>query len=86
MPELPHAMRERLQKEMDLSEADTQQLTSSRELVVYFETTANAVKDKKAAVNWIRGEVLSQLNATETDISECPVSALSISRHYQQDD
>ncbi len=77
-PELPHAMRERLQKEMDLSEADTQQLTSSRELAVYFETTANAVKDKKAAVNWIRGEVLSQLNATETDISECPVSALQL--------
>ncbi len=74
MPELPEAMRERLIKEFGLNVADAHQLTSSRELAVYFEQTANAAKDKKAAANWIRGEVLSRLNATETSISECPIT------------
>ncbi len=79
MPELPEAMRERLIKEFGLSVADAHQLTSSRELAVYFEQTANATKDKKAAANWIRGEVLSRLNATETSISECPITPPSLS-------
>ncbi len=80
MPELPSVMRERLTREFGLNEADSHQLTSSRELAVFFESTAAASKDKKAATNWIRGEVLARLNATETDISGCPIKPLQLAQ------
>ena len=63
---------------MDLSEADAQQLTSSRELAVYFETTANAVKDKKAAVNWIRGKFFLSSTLLKQTFLNSPVSALQL--------
>lgn len=75
MPELPEAALSRLIKEYGISEADALQLTSHRPLTVYFETAAALVKDKKTVANWIRGEVLAQLNAAELSIEQCPVSA-----------
>lgn len=75
MPELPEAALSRLIKEYGISEADALQLTSHRPLTVYFETAAALVKDKKTVANWIRGEVLAQLNAAELAIEDCPVSA-----------
>lgn len=75
MPELPGVALNRLINDYGISEVDAIQLTSHRPLTVYFETAAKAVKDKKIVANWIRGEVLAQLNAAELSIEECPVSA-----------
>ena len=75
MPELPQAAFDRLVNEYGISEADARQLTSHRPLTVYFETASRTVKDKKTVANWIRGEVLAQLNAAEKSIEESPVSA-----------
>ncbi len=74
MPELPGAMRRRLIQEFGISEADAHQLTSSHDLAVFFENTASQAKDKKAVANWIRGEVLSRLNAAEMTIDQCPLT------------
>lgn len=80
MPELPQAMRARMIETYGLKEADAYQLTSDRDLAVYFETVAVETKDPKSAANWIRGDVLASLNNAELDISECPVSAQQLAQ------
>ncbi|HYA66611.1 MAG TPA: Asp-tRNA(Asn)/Glu-tRNA(Gln) amidotransferase subunit GatB, partial [Burkholderiaceae bacterium] len=57
LPELPDAMRERLVREYGLPSQDAAALTVSRALAQYFEQVAQTVTDKKAAANWIMGEV-----------------------------
>ena len=78
MPELPSVTLKRFIEDYGIAEADAKQLTSHRALANYFETAAAKVKDKKIVANWIRGEVLAQLNAAEKQIDECPVSATQL--------
>ncbi len=80
MPELPAAMRERLALQYGLSEHDAATVTGSRALARYFEEVAQAVADKKAAANWITGEVSAALNAGEIGIEQCPVPAAELAR------
>ena len=59
---------------------DAAQLSTSRDLAVYFESV-NAILpagQAKLAVNWIMGEVSATLNREEKDITESPVSAASL--------
>ena len=75
LPELPQQMFERLQKEDGLSEYDAGILTSSRGIAQYYDSLAHQVKDKKAAANWVMGEVSAALNQTEgLTIENAPVS------------
>ena len=75
LPELPQQMFERLQKEDGLSEYDAGILTSSRGVAQYYDSLAHQVKDKKAAANWVMGEVSAALNQTEgLTIENAPVS------------
>ncbi len=78
MPELPGAMRERLVQHYGLSVQDAATLTASRALAQYFEQVAQAVPDKKAAANWIMGEVCAALNADGVDVERCPVPAAEL--------
>lgn len=73
LPELPDAMRERLVREYGLPAHDAAAVTASRDLALYFEQVARAVADKKAAANWITGEVGAALNADGIAIEHCPV-------------
>ncbi len=75
LPELPAAMRERFVSAYGLTAQDAAALTASRALAQYFEQVANAVQDKKAAANWIMGEVSAALNAAGVEIEQCPVPA-----------
>jgi aspartyl-tRNA(Asn)/glutamyl-tRNA(Gln) amidotransferase subunit B len=75
LPELPGAMRERFVRDYGLPEYDAQTLTASRSLAAYFEAVANAVADKKAASNWVMGEVSAALNDAGIAIDDAPVSA-----------
>jgi len=75
LPELPGAMRERLTREYGLPAQDAAALTASRALAQYFEQVAQAVTDKKAAANWIMGEVSAALNADDISVEQCPVPA-----------
>jgi aspartyl-tRNA(Asn)/glutamyl-tRNA(Gln) amidotransferase subunit B len=68
LPELPEARRRRLIAEYGLPAYDAGVLTASRGLADYFEATARAAGNAKAASNWIMGEVLRRLNASGGDI------------------
>ena len=48
-------------------------LTGSRGLAQYFEQVAAAADDRKAAANWVMGEVSAALNAEGIGIEQCPV-------------
>jgi aspartyl-tRNA(Asn)/glutamyl-tRNA(Gln) amidotransferase subunit B len=78
MPELPEAMRERFVRDYGLPAYDAQTLTASRSLAAYFEAVATAVADKKAASNWVMGEVAAALNEAGITIDAVPVSAAQL--------
>jgi aspartyl-tRNA(Asn)/glutamyl-tRNA(Gln) amidotransferase subunit B len=58
MPELPEARRRRFAAQYGIPEYDAGVLTQSAELADYFEATADASGNAKAASNWIMGELL----------------------------
>ena len=75
LPELPEQMAARLQAEDGLSEYDAGILTSSRGIARYYDALSKLVKDKKAAANWLMGELSAALNQTEgLTFDEAPVS------------
>jgi len=75
LPELPTAMRERFVRDYALTSQDAAALTTSRALAQYFEQVAHCVADKKAAANWIMGEVSAALNSAGIGVEHCPVPA-----------
>lgn len=80
MPELPAAQRARFQTQYHLTAYDAAQLTLSREIALYFESTAQALPagQAKLAVNWIMGELAAALNRENKDIAASPVSASAL--------
>lgn len=78
MPELPGAMRERFVRDYGLSDYDAQTLTASKPLAAYYEAVAKDVADKKAAANWVMGEVSAALNEAGIEIDQAPVSAAQL--------
>ena len=71
--ELPEAKRNRLKKEYGLSDFDVQTLTSTRELVLWFEEAAKKSKDPKKTANWILAELLAVLKEKEQKITELAI-------------
>jgi aspartyl-tRNA(Asn)/glutamyl-tRNA(Gln) amidotransferase subunit B len=78
MPELPEARRQRFIHEYGLSFDDASQLTEARALAEYFEATARACGNAKAAANWILNELLRELKTSGLDVNASPVSADSL--------
>jgi aspartyl-tRNA(Asn)/glutamyl-tRNA(Gln) amidotransferase subunit B len=78
LPELPGAMRERFVRDYALSEYDAGVLTGSKAMATYFEQLAHAVTDRKAAANWVMGEVAAALNNAGIAIDDAPVSAAQL--------
>jgi aspartyl-tRNA(Asn)/glutamyl-tRNA(Gln) amidotransferase subunit B len=74
LPELPDQRRERFVREYQLPEYDAGLLTQSVELSSYFEATARASGNAKAASNWIMGEVSRVMNARGVEILELGVT------------
>ena len=75
MPELPEARRNRFMEQYRLSFADASQLVSDRSLADYYEATAEASGNPRAAANWIRSELLRELEAGNLSAAESPVVA-----------
>ena len=69
LPELPDARKKRLVAEYGITVAEAEQLAASPALVDYYEGVARASKDGKASYNWVMGEVLATLRASNKDIS-----------------
>jgi aspartyl-tRNA(Asn)/glutamyl-tRNA(Gln) amidotransferase subunit B len=74
MPELPDARQRRFMSEYSLSYNDAAQLTSNRALADYYEKAARAAADPRVAANWIRSELLRELEAAGITADKCPVS------------
>ncbi len=74
LPELPAAREERLRREWNLTADAAALLCESRDLADYFEATARALGDGRAAGNWIRGEVLRVLGERGLAIAGFPVA------------
>jgi aspartyl-tRNA(Asn)/glutamyl-tRNA(Gln) amidotransferase subunit B len=74
MPELPEARRQRFMEQYNLSFSDASQLTSDRALSDYYEAAAGASANPRVAANWIRSELLREIENAGISAAECPVS------------
>ena len=73
LPEMPPARRARYASAFGLGAYDVEVLTANPRVADYFERTASATGDAKAAANWVMGEVLAALKTSGQDIAEFPV-------------
>ena len=78
LPELPEGTRERFVAQYGLPSYDAGVLTQSPELAAYFEATAAASGNPKAASNWIMGEVLGRLNVAGSGIEEIRITPTAL--------
>jgi aspartyl-tRNA(Asn)/glutamyl-tRNA(Gln) amidotransferase subunit B len=78
MPELPEARRRRFIEQYNLSPDDAAQLTDTRAMADFYEATAKASANPKAAANWILNELVRELKNTGTDIGTSTVGAESL--------
>jgi aspartyl-tRNA(Asn)/glutamyl-tRNA(Gln) amidotransferase subunit B len=76
LPELPEAMAARFMKDYGLTPYDASMLTSSTEMASYYEETVKAAGgEPKLCANWIIGELTAQLNRSEKEFSDTPVTS-----------
>jgi len=83
MPELPEAMRARLVAQHGISGYDAMQLTSSRDLVDYYEAVCEALPAKDAAshklvANFVLGEFSAVRNRADISVRAAPVDARAL--------
>ncbi|MDX2149226.1 MAG: Asp-tRNA(Asn)/Glu-tRNA(Gln) amidotransferase subunit GatB [Bryobacteraceae bacterium] len=74
MGELPAALRARFISEYGLRDYDAQVLTATRDLATYYDRSAKASADPKAAANWVMGDLLGALKAEGKEIGESPIT------------
>jgi aspartyl-tRNA(Asn)/glutamyl-tRNA(Gln) amidotransferase subunit B len=75
MPELPEARRRRFMDQYGLSFSDASQLTSERSLADFYETAAEVSGNARTAANWIRSELLRELETSGIGADSSPISA-----------
>jgi len=75
MPELPENRRKRFGEQYGLSYADASQLVSDRDLADYYEAAAEASGNPRSTANWIRTELLRELEAGGLSAADSPVPA-----------
>jgi len=73
MPELPEARRRRFMEQYGLSFSDASQLTSERSLADYYEKAAEVSRNPRGTSNWIRSELLRELEGAGLLASASPV-------------
>jgi aspartyl-tRNA(Asn)/glutamyl-tRNA(Gln) amidotransferase subunit B len=78
MPELPENRRKRFSEQHGLSYADASQLVSERSLADYYEKAVEASGNARATANWIRTELLRELEANALSAADSPVAAVEL--------
>ena len=73
MPELPEARRQRFSEQYGLSFSDASQLTSDRTLADYYERAVEVSGNARGAGNWIRSELLRELESAGLAASASPI-------------
>jgi aspartyl-tRNA(Asn)/glutamyl-tRNA(Gln) amidotransferase subunit B len=74
LPELPDARRRRFVTQYAIPEYDAGILTQSPAISAYFEVTAAAAGNAKAASNWIMGELTRKMNELGVGIESVPLT------------
>ena len=74
MPELPEARRRRFMEQYGLSFSDASQLTSEKSLADYYEEAVEAAGDARITANWIRSELLRELETAGLLAEASPVA------------
>ncbi len=80
MPELPAAMKARLEAKFGLSSYDASSLTASRELADYFMVAVDAGAEPKQTANWVMGSLSAKLNSEDKYLSSSPISAQQLAQ------
>ena len=75
LPELPGPRAKRFSEQYELSFADASQLTAERSLADYYEKAVEASGNARAAANWIRSELLRELENAGITAEKSPVPA-----------
>src|SRR6267378_277639 len=73
LPELPEARRQRFVTQYELSFSDASQLTSERSLADYYERAVAVSGNPRAAANWIRSELIRELETAGLLAGASPV-------------
>jgi len=74
MPELPEVRRKRFMDQYGLGFADASQLISDRSLADYYEAAAEKSGNPRSTANWIRTELLRELEASNRSAAESPIA------------
>ena len=77
LPELPDALRARLQSQYGLSPYDARVLSADHLLADYFETAAEG-RDAKLVANWVSNDLVGQLGKSEATVEDSPIPAADI--------
>ena len=75
LPELPHALWERLVRDYKIPEQDADVLTETRSLADYYERTVRRCGEPKLSANWIMTEVNAIRNKQAIAIEAFPIDA-----------
>ena len=78
LPELPENRRKRFGEQYGLSYADASQLVSERSLADYYEKAVEASGNARATANWIRSELLRELEANGLSAVDSPIAAAEL--------
>ena len=73
VPELPHELAARFQRDLGVTAYDASVLSSDRHLASYFEATLSTSIPGKKVANFIINNLLGKLNENGIGISHCPV-------------
>lgn len=84
LPELPDQKHQRFMTGYELSNYDSEVLTSSREMADYYEAVTKITGEPKLSANWIMGDLSAFLNKENLDISDSPVSAAMLAQMIQR--
>ncbi|MBB5172544.1 Asp-tRNA(Asn)/Glu-tRNA(Gln) amidotransferase subunit GatB [Texcoconibacillus texcoconensis] len=80
IPELPDARRERYVNELGLSEYDANVITQQKAISDFFEQGLAEKASAKPLANWLMGEVSAYLNANDLEITDVPMTPVSLAK------
>lgn len=86
LPALPAERIRRYQAEFGLSDGDAEVLTMTRELAEFFEATVTEAGNARAAANWVRNEVLREINDRRIELRDYLVTPAMLARLIQMID
>ncbi|MFC1548424.1 Asp-tRNA(Asn)/Glu-tRNA(Gln) amidotransferase subunit GatB [Candidatus Omnitrophota bacterium] len=75
MPELPAEKIKRFSGKYDLSPKDIEVLTAEKDIADFFEQMIAKGSSDKSACNWVKGEIMMEMNERGTDICGLGISA-----------